>query len=197
MREAWASGMPGSATDGRYEGCDSVVRPHEKGCEVSTLWPDPLTKAALTAQVRAARAEWESVLAQVPRERLTEPGLPGGWSVKDVLAHMTWGTREGVGMMRARRLVGSDLWKLEDDARNAIVVDESRARPLDDVMADYQTTSAEFTAELERLDDEMLNEPARWPNMPPDWRPWRIIYDPKHYAHHARDVRDWLDRTRG
>jgi hypothetical protein len=163
---------------------------------VSALWPKPVTVSELTEQVQNARAEWESVLARVPRERLIEPGLPGGWTVKDVLAHMTWGMRENIGVMRARRLVGSDLWKLDDDARNAIVVEENKPRPLDDVLADYETTTREYMGELGRLTDEELNDPALWPGMPPDWRPWRIMYDPNHYEHHARDVRDWLERPR-
>jgi hypothetical protein len=189
--------VPGSATDERYEGCGWVVGSDRKGADVSTLWPEPLTVAELTERARADRAEWEAVLARVPRERLTEPGLPGGWSVKDVLAHMTWGMHEGVGMMRAKRLVGSDLWKLDDDRRNAIVVDESRARSLEEILADYQSTSADYMRELARLTDTELNDPALWPEMPPDWRPWRIIYDPKHYAHHARDLGDWLERSSG
>jgi DinB family protein len=152
-----------------------------------------LTVSDLTEQVRMERARWEAVLERVPRDRLTESGLPGGWSVKDVLAHMSWGMHEGIGMMRARRLVGSDLWKLDDDGRNAIVVEESRARSLESILADYQSTSAEYLSELARLSDNELNDPALWPDMPPDWRPWRIIYDPKHYAHHARDLRDWLE----
>jgi uncharacterized protein (TIGR03083 family) len=160
---------------------------------VSALWPEPLTVAKLIAMVRAERAEWDAVLARVSRERLIEPGLPGGWSVKDVLAHMTWGMREGIGVMRAKRLVGSELWELDDDGRNAIVVEQSRARSLDGILADYETTSADYLRELAGLTDDQLNDPALWPEMPPDWRPWRIIYDPKHYSHHARDLREWLD----
>src|SRR5687767_1360849 len=160
---------------------------------MSALWPEPLTLPELTEQVRSGRAEWESVLARVPRERLTEPGLPGGWTVKDVLAHMTWGMREGIGMMRAKRLVGSELWKLDDDDRNAIVVARSRARPLEEILSDYEQTTTDYLRELAGLSDDELNDTARWPEMPPDWRPWRIIYDPKHYAHHARDLRDWLE----
>ncbi len=161
---------------------------------MSALWPESVTVAELIEKVRAGRAEWEAVLARVPRERLTEPGLPGGWSVKDVLAHMSWAMNEGTGVMRAKRLVGSDLWKLDDDGRNAIVVEESRAQPLDAILADYERTSADYMRELAALTEEQLNDPARWPEMPPDWRPWRIIYDPKHYGHHARDLREWLER---
>jgi hypothetical protein len=164
---------------------------------VSALWPDPTTVAQLTEKVRAARAEWEAVLARVPRDRLIEPGLPGGWSVKDVLAHITWGMHEGIGLMRAKRLIGSDLWKLDDDARNAIVVEQSRARPLEAILADYESTSSDYLRELASLSDDELNDPARWPEMPKDWRPWRIIYDPKHYAHHASDLRAWMQRSSG
>jgi uncharacterized protein (TIGR03083 family) len=163
---------------------------------MSALWPKPLTRSELIEQVRTARSEWDSVLALVPRERLTEPGLPGGWTVKDVLAHMTWGMRENTGVMRARRLVGSDLWKLDDDARNAIVVEQNRSRPLDDILRDYETTTRAYLSELERLTDEELNDPVLWAGMPSDWRPWRILYDPDHYAHHARDVREWIERPR-
>ena len=162
---------------------------------MSALWPEPTTVADLTEGIRAERAAWEAVLARVPRDLLIQPGLPGGWSVKDVLAHMTWGMREGIGVMRAKRLVGSDLWKLDDDGRNAIVVEQSRSRPLDRILADYETTSAEYLRELAALTDEQLNDPGLWPEMPPDWRPWRILHDPKHYEHHARDLREWLERS--
>jgi uncharacterized protein (TIGR03083 family) len=186
--------MPRSATDEGYEGCGWVVVSDRKGADVSALWPEPVTVKELTEMVRTERAAWEALLARVPRERLTEPGLPGGWSVKDVLAHMTWGMHEGIGMMRAKRLAGSDLWKLDDDGRNAIVVEQSRARSLEDILADYETTSGDYMKEVARLSDEECNDPARWREMPPDWRPWRVIYDPKHYAHHARDLREWLAR---
>ncbi len=48
----------------------------------------PRPKAVLMAALGASRAELESVLSQVPLERMTEPGACGLWSVKDVLAHL-------------------------------------------------------------------------------------------------------------
>ncbi len=47
-----------------------------------------LPKAVLIAQLDASRAELESVVSQVPPERMTEAGACGWWSVKDVLAHL-------------------------------------------------------------------------------------------------------------
>lgn len=153
---------------------------------------DTIGKAELLERVRKDRALWEATIADIPRERMTTPELPGGWSIKDAMAHITWGEREAIGMIRARRLVGSDLWKLDEDARNEAVYRQNRDRGLDDVLEDHARTHEEFVGGIEGLSDEELNEPASFPPLAttlPGWRPWRILYDPDHYAHHARDVR--------
>jgi uncharacterized protein (TIGR03083 family) len=152
-------------------------------------------KAELLAMVRRARAEWDALLAGVPRERVTEPRLPGGWSVKDVVAHMAWGEREAIGVVAARALVGSELWRLDEDARNAAVYAENRERPLDEVLAEAQDVFDRYLAALESLSEAELNDASRFDRMPADWRPWRVLYDPHHYAHHAADVRAWLERS--
>jgi hypothetical protein len=130
-------------------------------------------------------------VAGLARSALVEPGLPGGWSVKDVLAHVAWGQREAVGVVRARALVGSELWRLSDDERNAVVYREHRDRPLDDVLAEAEAVYADFVAAISSLTDDELNDPDRFQGMPADWRPWRTLHDPDHYAHHAADVRAW------
>jgi hypothetical protein len=109
-----------------------------------------------------------------------------------VLAHIAWGEREGVGLVRARALVGSDLWRLSQDERNAAVHAQNRDRPLDDVLAESATVADEYVAALESLSEDELNDPAHFAGMPPTWRPWRTLYDPHHYAHHAADLRAWL-----
>jgi uncharacterized protein (TIGR03083 family) len=152
---------------------------------------EPTTSSELLRSVRAGRAEWDAALDGLPRSALTEPGLPGGWSVKDVLAHIAWGQREAVGVVRGRALVGSELWRVSDDERNAVVHAQNRDRALDDVLADSETTYGEYVAALASLTDDELNDPARFAGMPSDWRPWRTLYDPHHYAHHAADVRAW------
>lgn len=50
---------------------------------------DRMTKARLLAELRAARGEWDTLMAAVGEERMTEPGAAGDWSVKDVIAHLT------------------------------------------------------------------------------------------------------------
>ena len=150
--------------------------------------PETTSSRDLLAAVRRDRARFDAVLEQVPHDRMTDPVLPGGWSVKDVLAHIAWGERESIGVIKARALVGSPLWEVGQDSRNAAVVDESRSRPIDAVLDDYRTTFAEFVAALEELSDDELNTPERFDHLPeraPGWLPWRILYDPGHYEDHA------------
>src|SRR5437660_2729156 len=91
-----------------------------------------MDKATFIETLHAERAEWEALLAEVGEARMLQPGVAGGWSVKDIIAHVMWGEREMVGVMQARALVGSKLWDLPEDERNAIMVAEQRDRPLHD-----------------------------------------------------------------
>ena len=145
-------------------------------------------------RLRSARRAWEQVLAQVPPERMTAGELAGGWSVKDVVAHVTWSERELIGVVRQRALVGSPLWALDQDARNAAVYADSRERPLDEVLADEQRAAAELLPLLETLTTEELTDPAGWEQMLPGVPPWRIFAGGTffHYDEHADQLRAWL-----
>ena len=152
---------------------------------------DRANRDDLLGQVREDRQRFDAILERVPRERLADPVLPGGWSVKDVLAHIAWGEREALGVMNARALVGSELWNVSEDERNEAVVRESRSRASDEVLHEYRIAFADFTAALEQLSDEDLNDPERFTGMSegiPGWRPWRVLYDPTHYDEHGHTI---------
>jgi len=152
---------------------------------------DRVAHDELLRTVRADRASFDAVVDLVPADRLTEPILDGGWSVKDILAHIAWGEREAIGEIEARALGGSDLWEMSEDERNAAVVAESRNRSLDEVQTDYRETFARFTAGLEMLTDGELNDAGQFAGLTdaiPGWRPWRLLYDPGHYAEHGKAI---------
>lgn len=50
----------------------------------------PTTAAALVVRVQAAFDRFLQAIAAFPADELVAPHLPGGWSVKDVLAHLAW-----------------------------------------------------------------------------------------------------------
>jgi DinB superfamily len=48
----------------------------------------PTTKAALIAEMEIVRREWETLLSQLDEKGLSEPGIDGNWSVKQIVAHI-------------------------------------------------------------------------------------------------------------
>jgi uncharacterized protein (TIGR03083 family) len=154
---------------------------------------DSVTARELVAAIRRDRKAFDATLARVPVERLEDPALPGGWSVKDVLAHIAWGDRESAGIARKRALTGSELWNLSEDERNETVVRESRRQSLEEVVADYQSAFAEYLSAVAQLSDAELNDASRIEGLVariPGWRPWRVLYDPGHYAEHRTTIRE-------
>ena len=52
-----------------------------------------MTKAEFLDRLRSGRAEWDALIAQIDEAQMTEPGVVGDWSVKDIIAHVTWSER--------------------------------------------------------------------------------------------------------
>lgn len=140
------------------------------------------------------RHTWEETLARVDHDEMTEPFLPEGWSVKDIIAHVVWHEREMVGMLEANALVGSEWWDLPLDERNRLIYERHRDMPLDEVLAWAEKEYARFTRAFDALSEEALNDPSLFENMPSEWKPWEIIADNtyEHYHNHAADIEKWL-----
>lgn len=153
-----------------------------------------MNRKSFLSELRHGRAAWEAAIANIPQARLTEPALPGGWSVKDVVAHVTWFEREMVAVIEARALVGSELWLLPADERNQAIYEEQRERPLADIMAESEEIGRQLWQNAETLTDEELINPAAFQEMPPDWVPWQIIAGNSfnHYPDHIADIEAWL-----
>jgi Mycothiol maleylpyruvate isomerase N-terminal domain len=153
-----------------------------------------MDKSMFVDTLLAERARWEALLAQATEAQMTEPGVAGEWSINDIVAHVTWGERELVGWLQARALVGSDLWELSEDERNAAVFAENRHRPLRDVLVEAQHVHPQLVAALRSLDDEDFTDARRFREMPADWVPWQVAAGNsfKHYRDHTPSISAWL-----
>ena len=120
-------------------------------------------------------ATWEAIVAQIDEERLTQSGVAGDWTLKDIIAHITWHEKEMVGLITAHALVGSELWNLPTDERNAAMYEEVRNEPLEQVLEESAGIHQQLLELLPTLSDEDLTDPSSFPNMPPDWQPWMLI----------------------
>ena len=129
---------------------------------------------------------------------MEEPGVDGDWTVRDVIAHITWHEKEMLELLRSRRLAGSQLWTLPLNERNSAIFEENRHRSLDDVLQEARQVYPQLLAEIERLEDADLTDPARIADMPPDWKLYNLLADNTydHYNDHSTDLRAWLDDRR-
>ena len=50
----------------------------------------PMTGSRLAGILRTERARWNALLAQIDPARMEEPGVEGTWSMKELIAHLTW-----------------------------------------------------------------------------------------------------------
>ena len=137
---------------------------------------------------------WEALIQQVDQEQLIPPGLAGWWSLKDIIAHITWHEKEMVGLITANALVGSELWNLPTDERNAAIYELVKEQPLEQVLQESEQAHQQLLDALPTLSDQDLVDPSGFPNMPPDWQPWLVIAQNtyEHYQDHIKDVERWL-----
>lgn len=153
------------------------------------------TLQELIKMVKRERANWESLVQQIDQEKMTQPGVAGEWSLKDIIAHITWHEREMVGLIKAHALVGSELWNLPSDERNAAIYAEFKELPLDQVLKESNQAYKQLVEVLPSLSDQDLTNPDSFPNMPPDWQPWVIIAQNtyEHYQDHIDDLKRWME----
>ena len=154
-----------------------------------------ITPAIMLARMDAAWAQWQALLAAIPAARLAEPGLPGDWTVKDAIAHLTWFEREMVALINERVLAGSELWLLPTDERNAAIYEEGRERPLPVIQTEAARVHTALREALTTLSAADLQDAAHFAEMPPEWKPWEIIAanSYEHYLDHIPAVRRWLE----
>ena len=136
------------------------------------------TRAELMEKIRQSRQELEAALARLTPEQMAEPVLPGGWSAKDVLAHVAaWEGR----MLRLILLAhnnqapepGELVFSQEDiDGFNERTFQANRSRPLGELQAEFEGSYAHSLQVIESMSDDELFGPCRhsWLEGQPLWR---------------------------
>lgn len=155
-----------------------------------------MDKTQLMNRIQHSYDEWKTWLLHLDEEQMLQPGMSGDWCAKDIIAHITWHEREMVNLLRAREFGGSELWQLSTDERNAAIYELCKDRNLNEVRAEAALVHMELLHQLVDLPEEALQDPAHFPGMPLDWRPWQLIAENtyEHYEDHCPQVKAWLER---
>ena len=158
---------------------------------------DQMTKTKLVETLRSKRAEWDALLAQVPPNEMTEPGVAGEWSVKDIIAHLTyyerWIADRLHERLRGETYVPTEL-DMMGEARNDMLYLQIRDRLIADVLADSRHVFARLLSGLEAHSEEFLIEPQQFEGAPVPVTIWKLLRGDvyEHYSQHAPSIRNWL-----
>lgn len=155
-----------------------------------------MDRSTLLLRMQEAHAELEAALAAVDGARLTEPGVTGDWSVRDLLTHLAFWERRTL-----RRLdlpAAAQPQPLDEGAMhrlNAESVAAGRDQTPGEALAAHRQSHAELLAAVSALGEDELNDSTRFgPAGQPVWK--YIAGDSyEHYEEHAAEIRAWLDRT--
>jgi len=129
---------------------------------------EPTDKAALITRQREARIRWETLVDAIPVERVADPALAEGRSVKDVVAHLAawdeW-SADRIGL-RLRGEVPPPIgeWEPFEHGFNLRVAAEMRDRPWSAVQQEARSAYDRFAARLEALPEtELFGDRPLWP----------------------------------
>ena len=166
--------------------------------------PRPTSKTELMERMREGREEWDALLAQIPDSARTEPALAGGWSVKDLIAHVAAFEKWTAAQIRAandgRTPTDNELHGVEEvtvdpegwdlDRENAAIHARYKETPLAELMTLSSQAFADLVAAVEAVADEDFVRPGAqtWTD---DTTLLEVIPGQcyAHYAQHADELR--------
>ncbi len=160
----------------------------------------PMSAVRLGAMLREERAQWQALLSEIGPDRMDMVDVEGTWSVKQIVAHLTW--YEGVVVEGAQKLmktgtfVREGLRALPLDERNALIAAQSAPRPVREVLAESERVFDQLLSVVAACPDDILNDPRRL-GLPDDVVPWTLVANNSyaHYREHMQAIQTWLDAS--
>ena len=167
---------------------------------------DRMTKARFLEIMRTERAQWEALLSEVVSARMTQAGVEGEWSVKDIVAHVTayerWLVQWLETVSRGELPEPSPLENPDVDQRNALIYAENHHRSLSDVLKESRQVSRQLLERVNALGEDDLTDARRteW-FVIPYWKESRPLWQClagdsyRHYRQHIPSMRTWLGES--
>jgi hypothetical protein len=126
--------------------------------------------------------------------RLTEPGVMGDWSVKDILAHVTTWEEEALKylplILQGGRPPRYSVNYGGIDAFNAQLREQKRGLSLTDVLRQLDETHRRLIEYVQSAPEEQITQETRFRR--------RLRFDTyRHYREHASAIWEWRERRAG
>jgi hypothetical protein len=144
---------------------------------------DSNRKSSLLNLMQTEHIQLEAILISLSEEQLLRPDVTGIWSVKDVLAHITWWEQD----MLSEILHGVELdpglngepWSTE--RANALMVEARRATPLPEILAAFHDSYQQILQLVKNLSEAELANDELYTHL--------VNNTGNHYAEH----RHWIE----
>src|ERR1700730_5061390 len=160
-----------------------------------------LSKTQLLTELRKEQAAWEALLNEIGEAHMTQPEVAGGWSIKDIVAHLTAWRRRSVRRFQALLNHEPDFsppWPpelREDDEINAWIYEANRNHPLADILNDSGVFFQQLVDHLDAFSEDELQDLRRILGLEEDQVSGSMFFAHFHQEHES-DMRTWLDTVK-
>jgi DinB family protein len=149
------------------------------------------TRARLLQRLERAWDAFRQSYAGLSDAELLEPGVTGTWSVKDIIAHVTWWEEEALTHLPLLMAGGTpprySVTYGGIDAFNASMTERRKGLSLADVLRQQTEVHRRLVALIQRAPDRQVSGETRFRR--------RLRLDTYgHYPKHERAIRRWRER---
>ncbi len=150
-----------------------------------------MDKQKLLKQLEGAWTAFHDSYGGLSEARLTEPGVMGDWSVKDIIAHVSTWEEEALKYLPSI-LEGKRPPRYKDlyggiDAFNARMSEQKRTLPLAEVLRQSDETHRRLVAYVEAASEEEFASETRFRR--------RLRLDTySHYPIHTKAIQEWREQ---
>ncbi|GHO46230.1 DinB family protein [Ktedonospora formicarum] len=154
------------------------------------------SKLGLIQDIQREYQQFMELISSLSEEQLSTPGVNSPWSVKDNLAHLTTWQEY---MLSRLKSIDSDReppvpeeYHGTEDEINERIYQRNKARPVADVLADFERSYQEVITTLEATPEATLASPFPWSTSGnPAWE-FVVGNTSEHYQEHGEYIRSSL-----
>jgi len=174
---------------------------HTVSNERKAAWELLSAKLNSSTPLRNEQAAWEALLDEIGEAHMTQPEVAGGWSIKDIVAHLTGWRRRSVRRFQALLKHEPDFsppWPpelREDDEINAWIYEANRNRPLADALSDAREVFLQLVDTLDAISRDELQNLRHILGLEEDQVSGSMFFAHFHQEHEP-DMRTWLEKVK-
>ncbi len=150
-----------------------------------------MNREQLLNRLDTAWLAFQASYASLSNSRLTQPGVVGDWSVKDIIAHVTWWEEEA--LRHLPLIIAGDRPPRYSvayggiDAFNAMMTERKRDVSLSDVLMQQDDTHRRLIDFIQSVPEDQFTRETRFRR--------RLRLDTySHYPIHTKAIREWRQR---